>query len=65
MAEYTEAFAAFILEAREAFRDLERRIDRGEVPAGKAVTLKITIPPLVVDHIRQDRLVEAGRNGDG
>ena len=63
--EYSEAFAAYILEARDLFKDLEAQIDRGGVPAGRSVTLKITIPAVAVDQIRADRLaVAASQNGD-
>ena len=68
MAEYTEAFAAFILEAKDAFDDLCAEIDAGNVPAGNSATVRITVPVVVVDRIRFDRLAAAAQangNGDG
>ena len=63
MAEYSEAFAAFILECRDAWNDVNARIDRGDVLAGKAVTVRIRIPPMVVDQMRQDRLAVLANGG--
>ena len=65
MAEYTEAFARFILEARDAYNDLCAEIEAGRVPAGNSATVRITLPAVVVDQIRADRLAALAANGNG
>jgi hypothetical protein len=63
MPEYTETFAKFIITAREEYDQLCASIDAGEVPAGHAVTLSITIPAEDVDRIRFDRLIVVANDG--
>ena len=66
MAEYTESFAQFILQAQDAYDELCDKIDRGLVLADHAATVKLTVPAGMVDQIRRERLlIAASKNGNG
>lgn len=65
MADYSNAFACFILECRDAYEDLAKRIDAGEVPEGRAATIRIQIPATAINAIRQERLLLAVGGKDG
>jgi hypothetical protein len=57
--EYSEVFAKFILECRDGYNDLCAKIDAGDVKAGAAATLKVTLAPEAVDQIRFERIAAA------
>ena len=59
MTEYTEAFAAFILECKAGYEDIVRAIENGDVPAGHSAKLIIELKPETVDVIRFDCLAAA------
>lgn len=67
MAEYTETFAGFILECKQAYEDLCARIEAGDVPSGGTATVRITLNAQAVNRIRADRLLlaAASENGHG
>jgi hypothetical protein len=56
MTDYTEAFAAFILECKAGYEDIVRSIENGDVSAGHAAKLTIELSPDMVDQIRFERL---------
>lgn len=65
MAEYTESFARFIIECKEAYADVCARIANGEVPAGSKASLTIEIPREVVDRIRFEMFAASAEANHG
>lgn len=63
--EYTEAFAKFILSAREEYDVLCERIAAGDVPARHSVIIRIEIPADWVDRIRFDLIAAMDGGLDG
>ena len=61
--QYTEVFAGFILEARDAYNDLREEIRAGRVPADQQATIRITLPAAAVDQIRRELLAEEATDG--
>ena len=65
MAEYTEAFARYILECKQSYEDVLAAIERGDVPAGHSAKVTIEIPRSVVDQMRFDVLAAGVEANDG
>lgn len=66
MAEYSESFARFIIECKETYEDLCRRIENGEVPSGTSAKVTIEIPVVTINQIRAERVIAlAETNGGG
>jgi hypothetical protein len=63
--EYTATFAKFIISCRAEYDELCERIDRGEVPAGHGLIVRLEIPPEDVDRIRFERIAALNGGLDG
>lgn len=63
--EHTEAFAKFILSAKQEYDVLCERIAAGDIPARHSVTILIEIPADWVDRIRFDLITAMDGGLDG
>jgi hypothetical protein len=63
MAEYSEAFARYIMECKRSYEDVLAAIERGDVPPGRGAQITIQIPAQAVDRMRFDVIAAGVSNG--